>query len=200
MKYIKKCKTCNLDFEAKSNMKNCQSCLDKKHFEEISFLNKSGKYKNECNFCKNIFATNIKRKKYCSTKCKSLFYKENFPDKIKLTRKNNYKNNKEKVNNKTKQHYKDNKEYYKVYKIKYKIENKDKIKKQNREYVKNKSKSDPIFKLKSDISRTIRMTLRANNSSKAGKATFKYLLYTVQELKEHLESLFEPWMNWNNWR
>ena len=23
--------------------------------------------------------------------------------------------------------------------------------------------------------------------------------YTLQDLMKHLESLFEPWMNWNNW-
>ncbi len=26
----------------------------------------------------------------------------------------------------------------------------------------------------------------------------KYLGYTIKELKQHLESQFEPWMNWNN--
>jgi hypothetical protein len=25
------------------------------------------------------------------------------------------------------------------------------------------------------------------------------LPYTIQELKKHLEDLFEPWMNWDNW-
>ena len=27
----------------------------------------------------------------------------------------------------------------------------------------------------------------------------KYLPYTVQELKEHLEKQFETWMTWDNW-
>lgn len=27
----------------------------------------------------------------------------------------------------------------------------------------------------------------------------KYLPYTMEELKEHIESLWEPWMNWENY-
>lgn len=42
------------------------------------------------------------------------------------------------------------------------------------------------------------MCLKKCNSSKNGESCSKYLLYTIQELKDHLESLFEPWMNWDN--
>ena len=27
----------------------------------------------------------------------------------------------------------------------------------------------------------------------------KHLGYTIQQLKEHIENQFEPWMNWDNW-
>lgn len=30
------------------------------------------------------------------------------------------------------------------------------------------------------------------------RTCIKYLPYTIQELKQHLENQFEPWMNWNN--
>lgn len=35
--------------------------------------------------------------------------------------------------------------------------------------------------------------------SKEGKTTWSFLPYTVDELIRHLENLFEPWMNWDNW-
>ena len=42
------------------------------------------------------------------------------------------------------------------------------------------------------------MYLKKNNSSKKD-SILKFLQYTIEELKMHLESLFEPWMNWNNY-
>jgi len=59
-------------------------------------------------------------------------------------------------------------------------------------------KNDNIWKLKKNISSTICNSLRNRNSSKEGSC-FKYLGYTVEELKTHLESQFEEWMNWDNW-
>lgn len=57
---------------------------------------------------------------------------------------------------------------------------------------------DPIRKLKHHISGSIRTVLKSNNHVKGGK-TFDYLPYTAEELKSHLESLWEPWMNWDNY-
>ena len=34
--------------------------------------------------------------------------------------------------------------------------------------------------------------------NKNGQSSSKYLPYTIQELKQHLEKQFEPWMNWDN--
>jgi hypothetical protein len=56
--------------------------------------------------------------------------------------------------------------------------------------------NDPAYKLYYFISNVIRSAL---NGNKSGKSLNKYLSYTSKELKEHIESLFEPWMNWENW-
>ena len=37
------------------------------------------------------------------------------------------------------------------------------------------------------------MDIQKNN-----KSILKYLPYSMQELKQHLERLFEPWMSWKN--
>src|ERR1700722_2799542 len=61
-----------------------------------------------------------------------------------------------------------------------------------------KKRQDPVKKLKGNISGTINLALKANGSSKAGKSFTKYIGYTMNDLKEHLEKQFEPWMNWEN--
>jgi hypothetical protein len=55
--------------------------------------------------------------------------------------------------------------------------------------------SDPVRKLRHMASRSIRKALK----SKKEGSMIKYLPYTISELKLHLESLWEPWMSWNNY-
>ena len=57
---------------------------------------------------------------------------------------------------------------------------------------------DPKRKLKHRVSCSIRESLKAKGCVKGGK-TFDYLPYTVEQLKQHLEALWEPWMNWDNY-
>lgn len=59
-------------------------------------------------------------------------------------------------------------------------------------------RKDPHFFLKTSISYSIWKALKKNNSSKHTRS-LKSLNYTLQELKFHLESLFESWMSWNNY-
>jgi len=79
------------------------------------------------------------------------------------------------------------------YQKQYKINNKDKIKQYRREY-----ESKITIKLRKRISKSIYYHLKANNSLKNNKSILNYLPYSIDELKKHLESLFEPWMNWDN--
>lgn len=52
---------------------------------------------------------------------------------------------------------------------------------------------DPYYKLRKCISSQINKTIFKNN-----KSCLNYLPFSIKELKEHLESLFEPWMTWSN--
>ena len=63
---------------------------------------------------------------------------------------------------------------------------------------KHRRKNDSVWKLKKNISSTICNSLRKNNASKEASC-FKYLGYTLEDLKKHLEVQFEEWMNWDNW-
>ena len=57
---------------------------------------------------------------------------------------------------------------------------------------------NPIIKLQHNVGCAVRDAIRERNGKKSGK-TFQHLSYTIQELKNHLEKQFEPWMNWDNY-
>jgi hypothetical protein len=58
--------------------------------------------------------------------------------------------------------------------------------------------SNPVIRLQHNVSVSVRDAIRERNGKKSGR-TFNHLPYTVQQLKEHLEKQFEPWMNWDNY-
>ena len=172
--------------------------------------------KKSCNKCESEYlGTN--RSKYCNN-CVSILkkesqkrYRENNKEKrsksIKewrslnkdhiLEYKRDYrKNNPEKIKNQRDRHYsKSENKKKKYYQDKaYRDNNKLKIRKRQSEWV----KSNPHQLMRSKISHRIRESLKSKGLSKNG-SIFKYLDYTPIELKEHLESKFEPWMNWNNY-
>jgi len=76
---------------------------------------------------------------------------------------------------------------------KYNKENAKRILAQQREYAKNKRRTNPIFRLRRNISRAVRAGITKNGSIS------KTLSYSINDLKAHLEGQFESWMNWNNY-
>jgi len=62
-----------------------------------------------------------------------------------------------------------------------------------------KQRQKPSFKIRSHVSRQINFALHRQGTSKKGNSVLNFLSYTIQELKEHLEKQFEPWMNWGNY-
>lgn len=65
-------------------------------------------------------------------------------------------------------------------------------------YIKWRKKNDPSFRLRDRVSCAVRSAVK----SKGGKKTSSVLTdlpFTIAELKSHLESLWEPWMNWDNY-
>jgi len=55
---------------------------------------------------------------------------------------------------------------------------------------------NPINRLRNNVSRLVNHALHGR---KNGKSVFQHLPYTFQQLKEHLEKHFEPWMSWENY-
>lgn len=58
--------------------------------------------------------------------------------------------------------------------------------------------NDPVYKLRMNVSSQIADALHKIGSSKQGESIMQYLPYTIEELKDHLENQFEPWMTWEN--
>jgi hypothetical protein len=63
---------------------------------------------------------------------------------------------------------------------------------------KHKYHNDPVFRMRIIVSRQVTKGLIKMNVTKEN-STWSSLSYSPQKLKEHLESLFEPWMSWDNY-
>lgn len=73
-----------------------------------------------------------------------------------------------------------------------------KFKKKKNKINKYEYNNNPLKKISSNISSSMRNSLKSNRLSKNGRHWENIVGYSVQELKEHLEKLFKPGMNWRN--
>ena len=175
--------------------KICSKCKIKKDESEF-YKDKSTKDKLQCK-CKKCSKDYYINNKVKILKQKQNYYNDN-KDEILENYKEYYINSKTEILEYKKNYRADNKEQILEYHKNYYIDNKNKIKEQKKGYIKQRRLKDPIFKLRQNISNTINRALKNQNSSKVGESIIKYLPYTINELKQHIESQLEPWMNWNN--
>lgn len=146
------------------------------------------------------------------SKCKECLKqeaRERYDSKTLEERTSYYHKNKEKIKSKKRkydlEYYQKNKRKIRKYK-KEQRENKQDWNSKNpekrqeyiREWSRTKRKTDPLFNLRNAVSCAIRAALRNQNQTKS-HSCWQSLSYTPQQLKEHLESQFEPWMNWDNY-
>lgn len=83
------------------------------------------------------------------------------------------------------------------YMSKYFKKNKKQIYNTRNKYIKERYQNDPLFRLTQKTRTIISNSLRKHNHRKIS-STQDILGCTFEEFKQHLESQFEPWMNWNN--
>lgn len=62
-----------------------------------------------------------------------------------------------------------------------------------------KIRQDPVTRLRYRIGSAIASSLSANGSGKFGKSWELLVGYTLEELRVHLETLFQPGMSWDNY-
>lgn len=95
--------------------------------------------------------------------------------------------------------YRSKKETQKKIKAYRKEYNQRKQTKENRRLWEKERRKNPKIRLGESVSASIRASLKIKNLSKNGRHWEDIVGYTVQELKEYLESLFQPGMSWNNY-
>ena len=148
----------------------------------------------KCTDCK-IFKS-LDNFRVSKSKCKKCYYKTyyiNNREKIIEYQLDRYNNNKGDLIEYQLDRYNNNREELIEYQKKYSKDNRDSI---NRR-VNNKMKKDPLFKIRMYMSSSIRQSLKDKEIGKKTK-TQDILGCSFYDVKEYLESKFEPWMNWQN--
>ena len=127
--------------------------------------------------------------------------KKRYP-KIKEQRKEYYLKNKEHIKEQQKEYKLKNKEQIsernKIWRLKnpeYKKEYDLKNKEHIRNYERNRYQTDVNFKLRKICRNRIRKALKGETKS---VGTMELIGCTIDELRRHIESKFEPWMTWEN--
>lgn len=208
-----RCKYCAQEYQKKYNKKNEDKIKKrrKKNYQENKDKILKGRkeyYKNNINDILNDRKIYYKNNENNIQKYQKKYRLEN-KDKIKKDKKEYYENNRDDILSEKKVYYQEHKgesekyhkEYYKKNKEKIKNDVKiynfrDDVKKRKQKNRKIKRQQNPTHKLREDISNSIRHVLK---KKKGGKSILKYLPYTMEELKKHIEDQFEPWMTWDNW-
>jgi len=109
-----------------------------------------------------------------------------------------YQNNKEERKEYNRQYHKNNREKLLEYHKQYYQNNKESMAERQKQYNNDKYNNNPTFRLRHNVRRLILHALDRNNGSKHGESVMKYLPYTIEQLKEHLESQFVEGMSWEN--
>jgi len=120
-------------------------------------------------------------------------------EKRKITRASYYKNNKQKIRSKGNLYYRNNRDMILFNQKLYQENNKDKVRESKRKSEQKRAITDPSFRLRKRLSAQVRDHLKRIGSSKYGNSILKFLNYSIEELRTHLEKHFEVWMNWNNY-
>ena len=127
-------------------------------------------------------------------------YRENNLEKITAYNKEYYKKlDRDKIKLKNKLEYKSNPEKYLAYHKEWRKRNPGKYQQSKSKSNKKRKNNDSGFKLRSQLSSKISYILKKNNGSKNNYSILQKLPYSMEQLKQHLESQFEAWMTWENW-
>lgn len=156
---------------------------------------------------KTIRSGYTSRCKSCTSKYKRL-YREKNKENIALKKKKYYINNKKEITKRNNEYKAKNKKRVAQRLKKYAIENKEKIaeyqknykilnKERRAEYEKEKQLSDPLYYLTCKMRKNVLKAFRSRKYKKKSK-TEDILGCSFEEFKEHIESQFEDWMNWDN--
>ena len=199
----------------KKYTKNCPKCGKIQKYSTKKILLVAIKKKRQCRECSNEERRYSPEEKKLKKRINDKKYRESNKEKLSKLKKIYRDKNKEKIKEymkeyrqtgkylKKRKRYNDKynskertqkkrKEYRKIY------NQREKIKKRRRVREKEERKC-PLVRIGHSVSASMRGSLKAKNLSKNKRHWEDIVGYTVQELKEHLEKLFQQGMNWNNY-
>jgi len=145
-------------------------------------------------------AREYRRDYYQKNKEKAIAYSKEYQKKeeSKSYRKTYQKTNKEAIASYQKEYRANNKEKRRIYMASMPTEQKESRLKSIRKWKTKKKETDPVFKLSCNIGVNIRACFKKNGFTKSNK-TEQILGCSLAEFKTHIESLWEPWMSWENY-
>lgn len=131
------------------------------------------------------------------------------PEKIKENSKKHYQNNTKKVNERSKKWALENPEKVRAKSKKWRKNNPEKAKANTKRWFqaniekintkrRERCQNNPIYRNRKIASNMVNQMLKSQGYSKGGESSGDYFPWTSEEYKVHIESLFEPWMNWSN--
>jgi hypothetical protein len=164
--------------------------------DNFYFRNDSQKWNNVCKKCISIGGKKKYEQKSEEIKKKVAIYRE--ANKTIINNKAAIYNSKQETKDRTVKWRQENRKQLRKKEKEWRLKNPDKYK----EIVFRKSKKQrqkPTSKIKAHVSRQVNFALHRTGNSKQGNSVLKFLSYTIQELKGHLEKQFEPWMMWSNY-
>lgn len=106
------------------------------------------------------------------------------------------KNNPELIRKRHQEYHQENREHILEYQKQYRST--PRYKKMKCERENKRANEDPSYKMRKNISHSVRTYLKNNKGTKKNN-TWSALPYSPQQLREHLESQFEDWMTWDNY-
>lgn len=174
----------------KNSCKPCDKEYNRARTEKIKNSNKDIPTKIVCTNCKYSKSINEFDKNICSSTGYQLVCKQ--------CRKIYRSLNSKKILEDGKKWRENNKKYKAEKDKEYRINNKEKINSTKRDYEKNKRETNSLFKLSSNIRRTMLLCFKNKNFGK-NSSTLNILGCTFEEFKQHIESQFLNWMSWENY-
>jgi len=199
--------------QIQKQMQICKKCLTEKEMCEFYFnsSSKSG-FVSVCKECQSKiaakhYAANKEKYKKMRAKYYSLNKKKMIAGQKKYYKKNKIKrmaiikkwrdNNPETVREIKKRFYKNHPDYANAATKKWKKENPEKVKKAKQKQYR-RYRENPAFVLSGSLSNGIRYSLK-KGATKNNTHWEDLVDFTAEQLKEHLEKLFEPGMTWGNY-
>ncbi len=129
---------------------------------------------------------------------KQKYYQDN-KEKILLTESQSYQQHPEEKKEYNKNYYSLNKQRILEQNKIYQANNIKQIREYHRHYQRYQRSTKISFKLRYNISASINNYLKSVGSAKQKNSCLDYLGYSIDNLIQHLESQFEPWMHWSNY-